>query len=60
MTAKDTLLTANFEVMEIWTVECPHCGYEQDAPFNDKNPMQPMQIGCEICFHSFLLTYERD
>jgi hypothetical protein len=54
--------TANFDVTEIWTVECPHdeCYHEQDAPFNESNPMEPMEVECEKCGEKFILTYERD
>lgn len=52
--------TANFDVFEIWTVDCPECFTEQVAPFNEQNPMQPMEITCEHCGEKFILTYERD
>jgi hypothetical protein len=52
--------TANFEVTEVWTVECPECGREMNAPFNEQNPMRPMQVTCANCLEPFLLTYERD
>lgn len=54
------LLEANFDVTEIWKVNCPHCDHEQDAPFNYANPMQPMKQECQECGESFILTYNRD
>lgn len=54
------LKTANFVVTEKWTVECPHCFYEQEAPFNHDNPMRPMKISCDACMEDFILTYERE
>lgn len=51
---------ANFIVREIWSVECPHCSEEMDAPFNKDNPMSPMVVECETCGEQFKLTYERD
>jgi len=54
------LKTANFEVTEIWNVTCPECNYEQKAPFNEANPMRPMQVDCKWCGKDFILTYERD
>jgi len=57
----EELLTANFEVEEIWTVVCPHCLInEMEAPFNTDNPMQPMKVQCNHCGKDFILTYERD
>lgn len=50
----------NFTVMETWTVECTECPNEQDAPFNEANPMQPLEQVCNSCGHKFMLTYERD
>lgn len=52
--------TANFDVAEIWTVECPECSMIQDAPFNEDNPMEPMEIECEECGEKFVLTYKRN
>lgn len=56
------LKTANFEVTEIWTVDCPHCFSTMDAPFNRDNPMQPMSVICDdpSCQQVFVLTYDRD
>lgn len=54
------LKTVNFEVSEYWTMECPECFHEQDAPMNHDNPMQPMVVECESCGEKFRLTYERD
>ena len=39
--------TANYEVSEIWTVECPECFEDMGAPFNYDNPMCPMKVECE-------------
>lgn len=57
---KIELKKANFEVTETWTVICPECNHEQEAPFNEDNPMQPMEINCDECADRFILTYERD
>lgn len=54
------LKTANFQVTEIWDVECPHCFHDQTAPFNHDNPMQPMIINCTKCDEPFTLTYDRE
>ena len=51
--------TSNFEVRELWLVECPECNYEQDAEFNHDNPMQPKIVRCSDCGEQFILTYER-
>ena len=50
----------NFDVIETWTMTCPVCDEEQDAPFNKQNPMQPMEVSCIGCDKEFILTYERD
>lgn len=50
----------NFEVTEIWHMTCPFCDEEQDAPFNERSPMQPMDVVCIACDKEFILTYERD
>lgn len=50
----------NFTVLETWTVECPECGFEQDAPLDDANPMQPLDVRCAECDFEFVLTYNRD
>ena len=60
MTIPTELPKANFTVTETWAVECPICVYEQEAPFNEGNPMQPMKIECIACGKPFILTYERD
>ena len=52
--------TANFEVREVWTVDCPECGIEQDAEFNQDNPGHPKPVYCPHCGERFILTYERD
>ena len=57
---KSCIPVVNFTVEETWTAECPNCPNEQDAPFNEKNPMQPMEQECNACGTKFLLTYERD
>jgi ribosomal protein S27E len=56
----EELKTANFEVTEFWSVTCPECDEEQEAPFNEANPRQPMAIECEHCWTKFILTYKRD
>ena len=50
--------TVNFKVTEIWNMECPFCEFVQDAPFNHKNPMEPMDVNCCDCDELFTLTYE--
>lgn len=50
----------NFDVTEIWTMTCPFCDCEQDAPFNTQNPMQPMKVVCIGCDKEFILTYDRE
>jgi hypothetical protein len=57
---KKELLKANFIVTEKWTVECPYCMYEQEAPFNHQNPMEPRALTCRDCYKDFILTYERE
>lgn len=54
------LLRANFEVTEIWTVDCPICGNLNQAPLNKENPMEPLEIDCEACGAAFIVTYERE
>jgi len=54
------LLKVNFEVLEYWQMECPHCYHEQNAPFNEDNPMQPMKVECKKCHKYFILTYDRE
>ncbi len=56
----DEKLKTNFIVTENWQMECPHCYYEMEAPFNSANPMQPMNVVCDECAKEFILTYERD
>lgn len=51
--------TANIEIIEQWLMTCPHCGYQEDALFNDANPMQPMVVKCVACGEEYFLTYER-
>lgn len=60
MKKSEELKIINFDVTEIWTMVCPHCEEEDTAPFNDKNPMQPMKINCNYCNEEFILTYDRD
>lgn len=50
----------NFDVTEVWTMICPACELEQEAPFNSMNPMQPLKVECIECGVIFILTYERD
>jgi DNA-directed RNA polymerase subunit RPC12/RpoP len=60
MTTTKPILVSNFIVTEKWDVQCPYCLHEQDAPFNETNPMEPMELYCESCGLKFILTYERD
>lgn len=50
----------NFIVEENWYMICPHCQYEQNAPFNHDEPMSPYETYCKKCNKSFILTYERE
>ena len=50
----------NFEVTETWTMTCPYCDHEGEAPFNERNPMSPMEVECMGCGGRFILTYDRD
>ena len=51
--------TANVQIQEIWTVECPECDAEQPAEFNEMSPGSPMEMSCEQCGKTFILTFER-
>lgn len=62
----------NFEVTETWTMACPYCDHEGEAPlhmpcavlkilnFNERSPMSPMEVECAGCGGRFILTYDRD
>ncbi len=60
MSEQKELPRVNFRIIEEWAMECPECYFDQEAPFNKANPMEPMKVECDECGAKFILTYERE